>query len=767
MNRKVHDLKTFLTLIKKDLKGYFDQPTGFIILVIFLSITSIFFFRTALITQEASLRPLFGIMPWLLCVFVPAATMRLVSEAQRDGTLEILLTQPLRIWNVLLAKFMVGIIFVGTGILGTIFIPLTLQASGNFDNGAIVAQYIGTFFLTASFVSIGLFTSSLTRNQMISFVFGISIIGLLMLGGHPLLTLAVPPVAAVLIQGLSPLTHFEGIARGVIDLRDVVYFVGLISTFLSATFLLIRGKSVSHRSLLYRNLQLGVGGLVIFSILIGWSGSTIRGRLDLTQNQLFTLSDATVELLNELEDVVTIKLFVSEDPPVQVALTQRDTEDLLKDISMASKGKVRLVKYLADKDEASALEARRSFVPPVNFSEQSGGEFKVKVGYLGVGMTFANRQENIPFIETADGLEYRLMANIRRMVQKRPSMITFMRGHGEWTRDADLQSFRDQLERHHRVMDLDAAKEDELIEGSAGPLRQSDVVILPGSTKEVPPWVLASIDEYLAEGGKLLILVDSLEVDDRALTAKKASTGISEWLEGYGVLVRDNVVFDTRSHETLLFNTRFGGVNLAYPYWPRVVTTERRVSGGVASAVFPWSSSIDIAEATGVSIDTDIVPIVVTTQFGAVDESFRDMTPRSQTLENYDEGDLAERVVAVAVTGTRCSYYKPNCDKNLENTFRMVVASDSVWLTERMVNGFPEHLALAVNWIDWLSQEDQLAAIRAKGNTVRQLVFESDFNKELIKNINRLGLPGIVVIVGLIRFLLRRQITRRVYSSER
>ena len=153
-------------------------------------------------------------------------------------------------------------------------------------------------------------------------------------------------------------------------------------------------------------------------------------------------------------------------------------------------------------------------------------------------------------------------------------------------------------------------------------------------------------------------------------------------------------MFDTRSHETLLFNTRFGGVNLAYPYWPRVVTTERRVSGGVASAVFPWSSSIDIAEATGVSIDTDIVPIVVTTQFGAVDESFRDMTPRSQTLENYDEGDLAERVVAVAVTGTRCSYYKPNCDKNLENTFRMVVASDSVWLTERMVNGFPGLIGL-------------------------------------------------------------------------
>ena len=149
---------------------------------------------------------------------------------------------------------------------------------------------------------------------------------------------------------------------------------------------MIRGKSVSRRSSLYRNLQLGVGGLVVVSILIGWSGGSIGGRLDLTENRLFTLDDATVELLRELDDIVTIKLFVSEDPPVQVALTQRDVEDLLEDIVNVSNGNVNLVKYLADQDEETAEEASPKLrAAPINFSEQTGGEFKVKVGYLGIG----------------------------------------------------------------------------------------------------------------------------------------------------------------------------------------------------------------------------------------------------------------------------------------------------------------------------------------------------------------------------------------------
>ena len=124
---------SFLTLVRKDLKSYFDQPTGYILLVIFTAIVSFLFFRTINTTQEASLRPLLDTLPWLLAIFVPAATMRLISEEQRDGTLELLMTQPLKIWAVIGSKFISGLIFVLTGIGLTVFIPIALMTAGDLD----------------------------------------------------------------------------------------------------------------------------------------------------------------------------------------------------------------------------------------------------------------------------------------------------------------------------------------------------------------------------------------------------------------------------------------------------------------------------------------------------------------------------------------------------------------------------------------------------------------------------------------------------------
>ena len=245
----------FIALIKKDLKGYFDQPTGYILIVVFVAMLSWSFFQSALLIGEASLRPLFTFdfaidkpsLPWLLALFIPAATMRLLSEEQRDGTLETLLTQPIRGWVVLLAKFTSGLLFVSIAILATIGIPLTLTSAGDLDWGASISQYIGSIFLGGSLVSIGLFTSSLTRNQIVSFILGLTVSMALMIMGLEIVAVTLPSTVANLLQLLSPITHFDNIGRGIIDLRDILYFLSLISTFLSATFLIIRSRTLSHK----------------------------------------------------------------------------------------------------------------------------------------------------------------------------------------------------------------------------------------------------------------------------------------------------------------------------------------------------------------------------------------------------------------------------------------------------------------------------------------------------------------------------------------
>ena len=186
--------------------------------------------------------------------------------------------------------------------------------------------------------------------------------------------MTLPPRLASLLQDLSPVTHFSSIARGVIHLRDVLYFVALISTFLSATFLVIRGRTLSHSSGQYRNLQLGTVGLIVVSLLIGWSGNSIGGRIDLTEDQLFTLSPATADILDGLDDILTLELFESREPPVQVAITARDVGDFLEDFTAGSGGDVKLVRRFPADDEDDVPEgaAWRAF-HPVQFNRPEAG----------------------------------------------------------------------------------------------------------------------------------------------------------------------------------------------------------------------------------------------------------------------------------------------------------------------------------------------------------------------------------------------------------
>ena len=760
---------SIFAVVKKDLKGYFDQPTGYILLVIFAALLAGLGFRQLFIAPEASMRAIISLwLPMLLTLFVPAATMRLVSEEQRDGTLETLLTQPLRTWYVIAAKFIAGFAFVSVGIIASLGIPIALQTAGDMDIGAVIAQYFGTFLMTASYVAIGLFASSLTRNQMVALITGLATIGILTLAGLPIVTLALPSRVAVLIQDLSPLTHYASISRGVLDLRDLLYFVALIMTFLSATYLMIRGKTVSHRSPRYRNLQFGVAALVLISLLVGWFGSFIGGRLDLTEQKLYTLDPATRDIVENLDDIVTIKLFTSEDPPVQISLVTRDVTDFVDDLAAASNGRIKLQKIQADTSEEAAEQAERSFVRSQQFNLETQGELQIKLGYLGMGMTYANSQEVIGIIDSLDQLEQRVAGNIYRMTLKEPKTIGMLYGHGEKRRDAELQSWRNQLERSYYVEEFDYVQEG-LLDATG---RGFDILVVPGSQKEIFPDLFNEIDQYLSEGGKVLILMDPVLIDQQRMRGSANNPGMINWLRDYGIDVGTDVVLDFQAHETLGFGTPGGVINLPYPYWVQVPTSESAISGGSAGAVFPWASSIEITNRYSDEVrDAEITPLLTTFDTAGVDLDYDDLSPRSPRLDDLSQTELGERHLAVSITGRRCPPLKAVCEIDPENVFRLIVATDSDFISEQMAGGrqprYPDHILLGLNWIDWLAQEDALAQIRGKGERFRPLVFSSDLHKSIVQYGNIIGVPALIILIGLIRFFLRRNTTRKVYTRGR
>ena len=759
-------LARLFAVIRKDLKGYFDQPTGYILLVIFVALLSYSFFRSTILFEEASLRALFSVdfiverpsLPWLLAIFAPAATMRLLAEEQRDGTLEILLTQPIHGWVVLLAKFLSGFVFVAITILATLGIPIALETAGELDWGAVLAQYVGSLFLAASFVSMGLFTSSLTRNQIVSFILGLFVIMLLMVVGLPAVASSLPARLTGLVEALSPITHFSSIARGVIDLRDVLYFIAVVSAFLSATYLMIRGRTLSHRSPQFRNLQLGVAGLIVLSLLVGWFGSSIGGRLDLTEDKVFTLSPGTTQILSGLDDILTVEVFQSKDPPVQVSLVSRDVNAFLSDFADISDGIVKVVPRFPDpngdeEERDAARKAQLAGVPAVSFSFVGQTEFSTKIGYLGVSMTYADRRERIPIIRTIDGFEYRLASLVNKMIQDERQTVAFLAGHGEKSKDADLPSLAANLEQQYEVKEI-AAKGD-----TPPDFGDVDVLIIAGPTEPVPDTTRDALRRYLDGGGKAMILVEPVLVS--GLRATPNQNSFADFLARYGVVVEDDLVFDMRSNETLSFTVGLGNVRSPYPYWMHVPMVDPKVGGEVDLVLLPWASSLGFI--TGSPFET--IPLLETTRFSAIDINYKvepDVSPNARALRETTPGDTFPSLVGAAVTGRIDS---TGGDGGEQDSFRLVVVADSEWLTDRIVSRNQNNLILGLNLIDWLAQEDTLASIRDKVVSTRELLFTSPTHRNIVQWANILGVPLALVMIGVALYVRRRGISLREYGQ--
>jgi len=215
---------------KKELRSFFDSPIAYIVITIFLLISGWFFFSDLFLVNQASLRNLFNIIPFIFMFFVPAVTMRLISEEKRSGTIEILLTLPVKNYEIILGKFLAGLMLIFVAVILTLVYTLTLSGLGDLDFGSVIAGYVGLIFLGATYLSIGVFTSSLTQNQIVAFITSFVIIFALYMLDKVLIFL--PSFLSSFFEYLSVDYHFSNISRGVIDSRDVIYYLSLIFFFL-------------------------------------------------------------------------------------------------------------------------------------------------------------------------------------------------------------------------------------------------------------------------------------------------------------------------------------------------------------------------------------------------------------------------------------------------------------------------------------------------------------------------------------------------------
>ena len=734
-------MRAIRIIARRELKALFDQPTAYILLVVFTGLNSYLFFGQADLYGVASLRPMLDFLPWLLLFLVPAVTMRALAEDSRSGTLEVVLAQPITELELLLGKYVGQLVFVLIALAITLTIPLGLVLGTAPELGIVIAQYIGAGLLAAGLAAVGIWASSVTRNQITAFIVGVFVMFVLIFVGLDPLIVGLPPRLGAIAASLGVLSHFSQIDRGVIDLRDAVYFVTLAALFLVFAYFVLESRKLTAHGQSLRRLRLGTVLLAGAVVVINLFGGNIGGRLDLTPGRAYTLSPATRKVLRSLPDLVTIKLFVSSALPSEIAFLKRDVDDLLRDYRAASRGKVRLVISDPASDSAASRDARTLGIEPVQFNVVGKSELQVKQGYLGIAVRYADGVKTIPFVQETGDLEYRLTSDIRALTRTdRPAVaLGEINDQVSVRTQRSFNALRDQLGQNYTVRPFQ-------LQDSVIP-PEVKVVAMVGTPDSLTSAMTARFRAFLDRGGSLLLMASGMQLSPQGPFAFSRLVGWNELLKPYGVSIASNMVYDLRSNAAVGLPAQFGQVSVQYPLWLRALSTRNSpVNADLNAVLLPWTSEVDTAKAQ----PGTVTPLLVTSRAGGAQETTTFISPDRP----FSQDSLRSRTVALAVSASP-SGTGPHG--------RIVVVGNADFASDRYARNSPENVVFTQNAIDWLAQDEALIGIRSKNRAPAPLVFTSAATRSAVKFGNVIGVPLLLIGLGIIRLWRRRETTRRVY----
>lgn len=745
-------LANVFTIIKKELKSYFDNPTAYIILIVFLVLWEFLFFRGAFLTGESSLRGMFDYLPWLFLFLIPAITMGSISQEKKEGTLEFLLTHPLRDSELILGKFLASFLFSAIALLFVFPLAWTFSKYGSFDWGALLGQYLGGIFMASVMIALGIFVSSIFSSQTSAMLVSIVANLFLMIIGYEMVTDRLPLALAPILEQLSVITHFNSMSRGVIDLRDVWYFLSATIVFLSLAYLTLIKMRIGNNKKAYKNHQAGVILFIGICILTNAFSGKIVGRIDLTQNKIYTLSNTTKELVSSLgdrigDDNVNITVYASDKLPAQMQSVIRDTMDVLKDYKTYGGGKI-VLSQKNTADDAVAKEANQLGIKEIQFNVVSQEQFQVNKGYLGIAVTYKDAHEVIPFVQDTNDLEYQITSFIQKLTIKDKKKIGFVTGHGEKSLQADYAGLKTELSKQFDVSDLGGAANTSSKTVSTAFNIPDDMIaiVVAGPSTELNDAEKKTVADFIAKGKSAMFLVDMDTISPQTLTASANKNNLADFLKSnYGVTINADVVYDLRSNETV----NFGNFFLPYPFWLRAqnANLQSPITSKITAVTMPWASSIVVDGGKIKEAGFNETDLLKTTKFAGT----QDLTAPLMPDNNFSQSNLGEKTLAVSL------------EKN--NGARMIVTGDSDFLTDQFINNSPDNLSFAIGSLSWLAQEQSLAGIKIKNNVQQKMTFRTQSEVGVVKFGNLAFVFILPLAYGVFRIYRRRKMQNIEYDA--
>lgn len=392
--------------MRRELAAFFTNPAAYIVTVIFLVASGIFFFSTFFINGRADLRNFFSLLPIMLSLFVPALTMRLFSEELRSGSFETLMTLPVTSAQVILGKFLAAFLTSAAMLVPTLFYVVTACVFGKVDFGPIIGGYFGALFLCALYSAIGIFSSALTKNQIIAFFTALALSFALILFGMVLIFLPAPLVQ--FFSWLSVTTHFQQISRGIADTRDIIYFVSL-----SAIFLLLTQQKISVKKNRDEKIDCAIFFLIL--ILTNLVGARAFLRKDLTSGKMYSISPASKELVKNLQEPMSVNVFFSSDLPAPYNSVDQYLRDILVEYKSAANKNFSYKIFDMKKTENENI-AHSYGINQIQVQKVETTEVSAKAVWMGIAIAYGDDIKIFNPIDSTAGLEYRLTTAMSKMI---------------------------------------------------------------------------------------------------------------------------------------------------------------------------------------------------------------------------------------------------------------------------------------------------------------------------------------------------------------
>lgn len=614
-----------ISLFKKEITQFFGSITGTMVSVVFLLLTGLFLWVFAGNFNipdggYATLDGLFEIAPWIYLFLIPAVTMRMFADEKRSGTMELLLARPVTELQLILSKFLAALAVVLITLLPTLIYFVSVYFLGNpvgcVDTGATWGSYTGLFFLAVIYLTIGLFTSSVTDNQVVAFILAVFLCFFWYSGFGFLARLPLPSQFSSAITSLGIDAHYESVSRGVLDSRDLLYFLLMAGFFILLTRIVLEWKR--------RPLKRSVNHLLVYLALIlvvAFISQNNFFRVDFTSEKRFTLSTQTRALLKKVNAPVDAEILLSGDLPPGFMKLQSAAIEKLRDLKIYCDQPIHI--HITDpydvqlkgSDKKKYFESLLTMgIAPVNLRINTGQGVTTKTVFptmilrAGGNEVAVNLLKNDPFLRDEENLissiellEYEFARGLKLLFQEKRENVAFLTGHDE-LEEVQVHDISVSLSENFNIRRVSCA-------GLLSVPDSFKAVIIANPLKPFPEKDKFAIDQYLMQGGRIMWLIDPVNVSLDSLSngmstmAFPRELNLDDQLFHYGVRINADLIQDIDCQK-IKVNTALEGQPPKYAtapwYFSPLLTPSQNhpIGKNVNRVLAEFVSSIDLVGET-------------------------------------------------------------------------------------------------------------------------------------------------------------------------